>query len=173
MKYRSTKLSILTQERLKEVILYSPELGTWTWVGLCGANRRLNGKAAGRVHHGGYLMIGIDRVQYPAHRLAFLYVTGKFPENIVDHRDTDTLNNKWLNLREATYIQNAQNSKGSKNRASPYKGAYVDRRYQKFSSSISVNKKKVWLGYFDTAEAAAAAYAEAARKHHGDFARTT
>ena len=98
---------MITQARLKELLTYDPETGYFTRnVNVKGANA---GERAGTITAKGYIAIGIDRKHYLAHRLAFLYMTGEWPKELVDHKDTIKINNKWENLREATNSQNKRN----------------------------------------------------------------
>lgn len=91
------------------------------------------------------------------------------PEGItVDHIDGDGLNNQRVNLRFATYQQQAANRIGSN--ASGIKGVRLHRN--RWEASIEVRSKYIYLGLYDTIEEAAAAYAIAARAHFGEFALT-
>ena len=54
----------------------------------------------------GHIRICIMRVKYLAHRLAWLYVTGSWPSQDIDHIDGDPTNNRFANLREVTHQEN-------------------------------------------------------------------
>lgn len=101
----------ITQERLKEVLLYNPDTGIFTWLPRTRLKKSLWNQPAGTYDNLGYLRIKVEMVQYLAHRLAFLYMTGDFPEGKIDHKDNNPTNCKWDNLREATNSQNTMNSK--------------------------------------------------------------
>jgi hypothetical protein len=88
----------------------------------------------------------------------------------VDHIDGDTLNNQRQNLRQSSPAQNQCNRGAQKNNTSGYKGVTLDKRRGRFAAKININRRRVWLGYFDTAEAAHAAYCSAAMRLHGEFA---
>ncbi|HCF4483434.1 TPA: AP2 domain-containing protein [Pseudomonas aeruginosa] len=87
----------------------------------------------------------------------------------IDHRDGDKLNNRRSNLREATQGENAKNTRLAKNNSSGFKG--VSRTAEgRWRARITVGRKEVRLGNFDTREEAAAAYDLAALQLHGEFA---
>lgn len=100
-----------------------------------------------------------------------------------DHKDGDGLNCQRENMRNATKSNNMMNKKVHANSISKYKGVSPlrNRKYklkngevrscpQAWQAAIQVNKKRIYLGYFDTPEKAAIVYNEAAIKHHGEFA---
>lgn len=159
---------MITQKRLKELLHYDPITGLFTWL-VANSNRVKVGDVAGALGDHGRILIRVDGVLYKAHRLAWLYMTGKWPNPEADHEDTDASNNKWLNLREANRSQNNCNKKNRKDNTSGYKGVYQDKRRSKWMARI--NGK--FLGYFNTSQGAHAAYCAAAQKYHGQFARTT
>jgi hypothetical protein len=95
------------------------------------------------------------------------------PGLLVDHRNTDSLDNRKANLRLATHSQNSCNSRRDKsNTYSRFRGVSFSKRKQKWFAAIRANGKKIWLGYFDDEFSAALAYDRAAREYHREFART-
>jgi len=146
----------LDQATLKLLLVYNPDTGVFTWTDK--AFRRMKNKVAGS-YDGNYVYIRVQRKTYAAHRLAFLYMTGKWPSSIVDHRNRNSQDNSWKNLREISYSGNMENTKERK-------GYYLDKRDGRFYAEISVQKKKQSLGGFNTAEEAGAAYKEAKSKLH-------
>lgn len=155
----------LTQARLKELLHYDPETGMFTRLA-CKRRDRV-GKTAGYTNSKGYVVISVDNKQAYAHRLAWLYMSGAWPLDQVDHRDTDKANNRFVNLREADDIKNQQNRRAAKKgTASGLLGAYQSKVSGRWSSRITVEGKQLYLGSFNSPELAAAAYLSAKRIHH-------
>ena len=95
---------------LKSILDYNPETGIFTWK-VSKANCIKKGDIAGsKPNQGDYINISIDGTTYLAHRLAFLFMGYESMPDYVDHKDTDTLNNIWTNLREATATGNRCNT---------------------------------------------------------------
>lgn len=88
-----------------------------------------------------------------------------------DHINTDKLDNRRSNLRPCTRTENKQNTIKRANAETPYKGVAFHQRAGKFRAEIVVNSKRIYLGLYLTAEAAARAYDNAASIYFGNFAR--
>ena len=146
---------ILTQDRLKQLLLYTPETGVFT----------RNGKVAGCTRPDGYNKINVDGVQWYAHRLAWLYMTGTLAKDI-DHRDRNPSNNRFANLRAVTKSENQHNRVKQRNNTSGYKGVIYFKRTGRWRANIWVNNAPIYLGYFDTPAEANAAYIDAQRVYH-------
>lgn len=157
----------LTHARLQELLHYDPETGVFTWRVSRGPVRA--GSKAGSVSSGGYIQIDIDGKTYGAHRLACFYVSGKYPDYEVDHKDGNPSRNPFSNLRPATHSQNSKNRKLNQNSSLRTKG--VTKNHKGYKARIQVNGLRIHLGTFKTKEEAAAAYATAAQKYFGEFAR--
>jgi len=156
---------MLTHERLTFLLNYDPETGAFTWKNVT-TNRVKVGSVAGCPDLDGYILIGIDGKLYKAHRLALFYVTGVMPTLDVDHRDGNTANNRFGNLREVPRSINAQNQRKvqPKNKTSKYLGVSFDRGL--FIAQIMVDGVRHRLGRFATEEAAHEAYVAAKRRLH-------
>lgn len=161
---------MITQAQLKELLSYDPETGVFTWN--VSKNAIKIGGIAGGLNSKGYWQIKINLKTYRAHRLSWLYMTGNWPEDQIDHINRNRSDNRFVNLREATQSQNQGNSKKYKDVSSVYRGACWHKRDKKWRVQIMVNGKKKWIGYFDQEEAAAAAYDWHATKVFGEFANT-
>ena len=159
----------MTYERLKEMLGYDPETGIFTWVT---TSRNANFKPGRKVgfNDQGYLRIKIDGVGYAAHRLAWLYMTGSFPKDFIDHKNGIRNDNRWCNIREANRSQNAANK--SKLR-SGLKGAVKVKGYNRWQAKTKSFGKTIYLGHYKTEEEAHQAYCAFHSQRFGEFARTT
>lgn len=165
------KMANLTQSRLKELLHYDPETGVFIWRIRRGGTIQSGSVAGSKQIRKNlfYVRIVIDLKPYYAHRLAWIYMTGKDSNNEIDHKDTNGLNNRWDNLREATRSQNMANSKCRNTNVSGFKGASL--HGSRWRSQITFKRQNFVLGQYDTPEEAHAAYCEAAMRLYGNFAR--
>lgn len=152
----------LTQARLKELLHYDPVTGLFTR--RVTVSSSLAGTVVGNVSVRGYVRIMIDYESYFAHRLAWLYMTGEWPAEDLDHADRVRSNNRWLNLREATRQHNLQNSSVRTDNTSGLKG--VGRHKNRWRAQIQHDGKNHYLGLYATKEAAHGAYLNAKRQMH-------
>ena len=159
---------MLAQERLKELMSYDPAAGEFRWRVSRGPRRA--GSVSGCMNVRGYIQIKIDGKDYLAHRLAWLYVHGEFVQEL-DHINGIRTDNRISNLRPATRSQNNGNARKQSNNTSGLKGVSWYKRLQKWKAQITFNGRYIWLGIFDTREAAHAAYCAKSRELFGEFAR--
>lgn len=158
----------LTQEELKELLRYDFQTGDFTWI-VTRKGHIKEGTVAGCLDGKGYLRIGINYKMYAAHRLAFLYMEGYWPENGIDHLDRNTQNNSWCNLRETSQSCNVKNSKVSSRNSSGVIGVSFHKGRQKWEAYISLsNKRRQHLGWFDSIRDAVVAryHAELINKYY-------
>ena len=162
---------MITQSELKEVLDYNPDTGVFTWIK--STTRRVKtGDVAGSKNNRRYINIRVNKKQYLAHRLAYLYMTGNFPENFIDHINHIKDDNRWANLRDATNSQNQANQLKRKNNKSGYKGVAYYKRDKKWHARIMYMKKRIHIGYYTTPEEAYEAYKKKAIEIHGEFSCT-
>ena len=141
---------MLTQSRLKEVLHYDPDTGVLVWITQLGSRAKI-GSEAGSVTKQGrtyYRLIMIDKHHYYAHRLAWLYVHGEFPEKHIDHEDGNGLNNRIKNLRDVDRVDNSKNQRLSKRNKSGFIGVSFHNPAGKWVADIRVNGKTKYLGIF-------------------------
>ncbi len=162
---------ILTQELLKKLIHYDPERGTFTRLPhkcpTCGRSTS-KGKPVGWATKHGFsyrVVITLEKQKYAAHRLAWFYMTGNWPRNLIDHMDGNSANNRFDNLREATQAQNTQNQRRA--RSDNKSGVLgVENNGRRWTARIRVNGVRTYLGSFATEQEAHAAYLAAKRRLH-------
>lgn len=159
-------MKTLTPERLRELLDYDPESGKFRWTTAATRNR---GLPAGTIDCDGYVIVRIDEKSYKAHRLAWLYVHGRWPTAQIDHRNRTRSDNRIANLREAPGPVNQQNAA----LRSHFPGAYRRKRpgAKPWTSRIFVNGKRRQLGCFATAAEASAAYLTAKAALHPHWSR--
>lgn len=157
----------LTYDRLRELVDYNPSTGTFRWR-VADRRRKVGQKAGGAAL--GYWSLGIDKRKYQAHRLAWLYVYGAWPDGEVDHINRDRQDNRIQNLRLASREQNGANCSLSRSNTSGVKGVTWCKRSGKWKAAIMVKRNRLNLGYYDSVANAAAAYDSAAARAFGCFA---
>jgi len=159
-------------ERMREHLAYDPETGRFTWVKPTSTRNRVGARAgnrSGRFGRDGYRQIEIFGQRYYAHRLAWLYMTGREPVGVIDHIDGDRDNNAFANLRDVSVLLNMQNMKRP---ATTNKSGYLGvckprgRKDGKFVAHIKVDGKTKFLGSFEDPESAHNAYVAAKRLLH-------
>lgn len=158
------KRPALTAARLRELLHYFPETGVFTWK--ISRGLAVVGAEAGTKVSNGYIHICIDRHVIGAHRLAWLYVHGKWPKSNIDHINRNKVDNRIANLREATTSENGQNTLVNKRNTSGYKGVSWLSCRNRWRALITVNGKKHNLGLFKDPKDAYAAYCAAAQRLH-------
>ena len=151
----------LTQQQLKQLLAYDPDTGAFTWLKPT-SNRVKPGALACSVNTVGYVRIGIGGKRYAAHRLAWLYVHGVWPENEIDHINRNRQDNRICNLRDVNSQQNKLNSGVRRNNTSGVKGVSWDKKSKRWRVQARINGQKTYIGVFDTLEEATTAYQKAA-----------
>jgi hypothetical protein len=154
---------------VSETLSYNPTSGEFHW--LVSRGPVAAGSRAGSKKNSGYRAIQIYDLEYLEHRLAWLIVYGSDPHSQVDHRNLIRDDNRISNLRLATPAQQQANTSLQSNNKHGSKGIKWREDNKRWRAEIYVNGRAVNVGSFTTKEAAASAYAEAAVKYYGEFAR--
>jgi hypothetical protein len=141
--------SDLTHERLRERLFYDAGTGLFVWL----VNIRVDGRL------------------YQAHRLAWFYVHGKWPDGQIDHIDGNRKNNRIANLRDVPNRTNCQNRHRppKSNRTSGLIGVSRHSQNNKWVASACLNGKSKYLGSYDSADAANAVAVEFRRTHYQGY----
>ena len=137
----------ITQEELQAVLDYDENTGIFTWK-VAAARSVKAGDEAGGINNTGYRRIRIEGKRYQAHRLAWLYMTGSFPINHIDHIYGNKLDNRIANLRDVPTRENQQNTKNHRN--GKLVGCSWNKQHKKWHAQIGINGKNKHLGYYET-----------------------
>lgn len=157
---------MLTQNRLKELLSYNQDTGIFTRL-VMNNHRFPIGSIAGQNHHSGYVYLEVDKKVYSSHRLAWLYVYGEFPKNVIDHINGNKSDNRICNLRDVTRSVNLQNLvKPYKVNSSGFIGVSFHKSAKKWIAQISAKGRKIHLGCYQTPEEAHKVYVDTKRKLH-------
>jgi hypothetical protein len=147
---------MLTQQELMRNLHYDPASGIFVRIATASPNAQM-GTIAGSVKQNGYRRINVRYASHAAHRLAFLYMTGEFPPEVVDHINGIRDDNSWANLRAISQAENQRNRCLPKSNTSGACGVYWKKPRRRWEASIIVNQVTRFLGHFPTkAEAIAA-----------------
>lgn len=130
----------MKQNELKSKLTYCPDSGIFT--------KKKNGKIVGAKHRSGSIEISINRKKYQAHRLAWLYVYGKFPNNSIDHINHIRDDNRIVNLRDVTTTENNRNMSRRKDNTSGVTGVVWNKLEKRWKAQISINGNTIGLGTF-------------------------
>lgn len=151
-----------TAEDVRRMLHYDPRTGAFTWLYRSDYPRKWNtryaGKPAGTRAKTGYIYIEIQRkMPTKAARIAWLLMIGKWPEDLIDHRNGRRDDDRWENLRLADHSENSANKTQQRNNSSGHIGVSFDRQRGKWRARINFRRTMHDVGFFDTAEAAAQA----------------
>ena len=142
-------------DKFKEELHYDKLTGRFIW--LKHKKSEKIGLHAEKEHPNGYWQIYVLGRNYLAHRLAWAFSSGSWPEKHIDHINEDKKDNRICNLRDVSHSINLANQKNpQRNNISGYRG--VTKRNDKFQAQIVINKKYTSIGYFNSAEEAHKAY---------------
>lgn len=155
-------MSQLSQEELISLFDYDKDTGTFKYKKAVGKMKV--GDIAG-ANCDGYRQIEINRKKYAAHRLAWFYVYGYFPEKGIDHINHNPSDNRIKNLREADVLTNNKNATLSKKNTSGFTGVYFDKERKLYVASIRVYPKRIKIGRFKNIEDAIEARKQANIKY--------
>lgn len=156
---------MLTQELLKKKLTYNQDTGDFHWIGKPSHRIHAGAKAGSNVH--GYIRIKLHGKLYGAHRLAWLYMYGRMPTNLIDHINGNPSDNRIINLREATAAENAQNRRrAQKNNQHGTLGITYDPKKKLWRARIAINGKRKYIGKYKSQEDASRAYIQAKQIIH-------
>lgn len=170
----------LTAERLRQLLSYNQDNGLFTWLkrdehefistrSYKSWTARYAGKSAGHKRRDtGYVIVVINGTQHKGHRLAWLYVYGRWPEHGIDHINGDRSDNRIQNLRDVPPRTNSENQRSAKsgNKAGML-GVSWHEKNKKWQAEICIDGKKHYIGTFKKQEDAHKEYISVKRAMHG------
>lgn len=164
-------LSTLTAERLREVLHYDPQSGKFIWKVRLSARRSVGDVAGFTTRDGKYTSIRIDGKLYLAHRLAWLYVTGVWPAEQIDHKNG--YSDGIANIRAANNSQNHGNARKRRDNTSGFKGVTKRSNLRKpWRARVNHNGVEKCIAHFSSAAEAAGSYDAELVRSFGEFALT-
>lgn len=156
----------MTHDELKSLLRYEPETGKFYWVKSRVACRA-GDQCGSYCKTLGYNQVGVKYKSHRANRLAFFYMTGRWPNGHVDHINGDSSDDRWCNLRECTPQQNAYNSRPR----GVVKGISWDSERKKWLAQARIDGVKKNLGRFECFGEAVQRHRSVCKKAHGEFYR--
>lgn len=180
------------QALLKQLMHYDPVTGVAVWLKRPASlftdnrlfsaetvarqwNARFAGQPIGAVNPVGHLEAKVFGRVYKLHTLIWVFMTGEWPKLKINHANDCLSDNRWSNLREATFAQIGARRKTTTKSGMSLRGAYATHRNgnaKPWKSSITVGGKRIHLGVYDTELEAHEAYKAAAEHFYGVFARS-
>lgn len=150
--------------RLRQDLRYDPETGKFTW--LMNTHNARTDAEAGHLLKSRYVSIKYRRKSYYAHRLAWLYVHGRWPSECVDHVNGIRDDNRICNLRECTNAENQQNLTSRGKGRSGLTGVIWNKSSGKWEVRIRAAGPQQYFGLFDDKHEAHQVYLKAKARLH-------
>lgn len=171
---------MITAKDVEAVLTYHPETGVFIWKERSSNempdqrhrkswNSKFAGREAGRISGTGYIQLLIKGKFYYAHRVAWLLMTGSWPEKYIDHINRSKTDNRLINLREATRSENLRNTKMHSDNRSGIKGVSWFPRDRLWRARLNKDGKVVYLKYFKRLADAEKAIILERNSLHGEF----
>lgn len=163
----AVKNPTFSQAQVLAALHYDPSTGHFTRLIRTNNRHRAGGRADRQA--GKYRVVSLLGVSVLAHRLAYFYMTGEWPQHVLDHKDRNGQNNAWENIRPCTQAQNLWNQPPR----ADLKGVSQDNRDGRWRAQITIDGKQYAVGTFDSKEEAHAAWCEVSRKLRREFHHET
>lgn len=151
---------------IRRRLYYDPETGVFTR--RSSPQKRFVGRTLSTTNARGYIVIKLGNVYHYAHRLAWVYVTGMWPAHEIDHINGCKDDNRFVNLRDVSLVTNHENLRKahSSNKTTGLLGASLCKQSGRYIAQIRLGGRQTYIGRFDTAEEAHAAYVHVKRAFH-------
>jgi hypothetical protein len=155
---------MITLPELRLIAVYDPATGQFSRAG-CVRGKRV-GQLMGSTRADGYVRIRVAGTTYYAHRLVWLWTYGEWPVGEIDHIDGNPANNRISNLRDVSKSVNQQNLRKAPSSNKTALLGVTRTPAGRFKSTLTLERKQVYLGTFASAQEAHAAYLKAKRRLH-------
>lgn len=156
--------TLIDYKYLHKFLEYNEKTGIFIWKKSRGGSA-IKGNIAG-YNREGYIIINLQKKNYSAHRLAWLYTYGEWPEQYIDHIDRNKSNNAISNLRDVSPSENMQNMSNISNNSTGYTGVYYDKSRNKYVVQVKIDKKTKTIGRYVTLDEAILIRAEYVKKYY-------
>lgn len=156
----------LTAERLRAISAYNPVTGSFVWT-TSRRGVRPGAVVGGAERKDGYCRAKIDGKRFYVHRLVWLYVHGQWPCGEIDHINGNREDNRLCNLRDVQGRGNQENRRrANKSNNCGVLGVSFSAERSKYAAQIHVNRRRIFLGRYASAEQAHKVYLDAKRRLH-------
>jgi hypothetical protein len=148
-------------------LIYNPLTGEF--IRTASRNRPdMVGKRADSFTQHGYRVLCVCGVRYYAHRVAWLFVYGEWPDHI-DHINGIGTDNRIVNLRSCSQAENVRNQRISIKNKSGCKNVSWHTKSQKWMVTVTIAKKQQYFGLFEDIDDAKNMARQAVMLVHGQF----
>lgn len=146
---------MITQKQLKDLLHYNPDTGIFIWMKRP-SKKIMVGEIAGAKSDRGRMNLSIAKTKYKLHRLAWLYMTGSYPDGEIDHIDQDASNNRFSNLRDVSHQENSRNMRLHRDNTSGVSGACWNKEKRGWDVEIGAKENRTRGGRFKNFDEAVA-----------------
>lgn len=153
----------LTADRVRFLFSYNPETGVLLWRNPTSLRVAI-GDPVGTMASNGRRYVAVDSVKHLAHRIAWLYVHGKLPEENLAARNGNYDDLRLSNLMPQSFVDTANKNSLRNTNTSGFRGVIWDKNKGKWRAEITRDYLRVQIGRFDTKEEAHEAYVIAQRQ---------
>ena len=157
----------LRYEEVARLFTYDRETGILYWrIRVNNNTRRDYVVGSSKRVTDGYRQVKVKGKIYMMHRVIMVLCFGHIPENAeIDHINHVRDDNRLANLRFVTRTDNRRNQSISSKNTSGVTGVSFLKARKKYVAQIKVDRKPIFLGYFDTLEGAAEARRQADKEY--------
>ena len=158
---------MITHDYLLETYNYDPKTGFLTWAKKISDKVNIGSRAGSLHKQRGYRYVRINKKAYSEHRVIWFYLTKNWPTAIIDHINGIKDDNRKTNLRDISLTDNQRNQRTAhRHNITGVLGVVFHKKNKNYVAQIVVNRKTIYLGSYDSIDAASIAYQAAKRLYH-------